>query len=94
MYESNPTAISPPPPKCPPEQAETTVKCPAIGVVLEFWLKLNLTSISRFFKRTKNRPNSSSFCSTGHIVSYIYAVDICDSEAIFKLPKRRKIENS
>jgi hypothetical protein len=31
--------------KCPPEQAETTVKCPAIGVVLvlEFWLKLNLT---------------------------------------------------
>jgi hypothetical protein len=56
-----------------PEQAETTVKCPAIGVVLvlEFWLKLNLTSISRL-KRTKNRPDSSSFCSTGHIVSYIY----------------------
>jgi hypothetical protein len=76
--------------KCPPEQAETTVKCPAIGVVLvlEFWLKLNLTSISRL-KRTKNRPDSSSFCSTGHIVSYIY-----DSEAIFKLSKRRKIENS
>jgi hypothetical protein len=23
-------------------------------------------------KRTKNRPDSSSFCSTGHIVSYIY----------------------
>jgi hypothetical protein len=72
--------------KCPPEQAETTVKCPAIAVVLvlEFWLKLNLTSISRL-KRTKNRPDSSSFCSTGHIVSYtVSMIDICDSEAIRK----------
>jgi hypothetical protein len=88
MYESNPNAISPPPPGNPgnltfekiinwsnarPNRQKTTVKCPAIGVVLvlEFWLKLNLTSISRL-KRTKNRLGSSSFCSTGHIVSYIY----------------------
>jgi hypothetical protein len=80
--------------KCPPEQAETTVKCPAIGValVLEFWLKLNLTSISRL-KRTKNRPDSSSFVQLG-ILYHISMIDICDSEAIFKLSKRRKIENS
>jgi hypothetical protein len=80
--------------KCLPEQAETTVKCPAIGVVLvlEFWLKLNLTSITRL-KRMKNRPDSSSFCSTG-ILYHISMIDICDSEAIFKLSKRRKIENS
>jgi hypothetical protein len=87
MYESNPTAISPPPGKPPGNLTfekiigqmpvrtggKTTVKCPAIGVVLvlEFLLKLNLTSISRL-KRTKNRPDNSSFCSTGHIVSYIY----------------------
>jgi hypothetical protein len=33
--------------------------------------KIKLNNISRL-KRTKNRPDSSSFCSTGHIVSYIY----------------------
>jgi hypothetical protein len=74
----------------PPEQAETTVKCPAIGVVLvlEFWLKLYLTSISRL-KRTKNRPDSNLvprlarqfffFVQPG-ILYHISMIDICDAK--------------
>jgi hypothetical protein len=42
---------------------------PGSGILAK--IKFKLTSISRL-KRTKNRPDSSSFCSTGHIVSYIY----------------------
>jgi hypothetical protein len=39
---------------------------PGSGILAK--IKFNISRL----KRTKNRPDSSSFCSTGHIVSYIY----------------------
>jgi hypothetical protein len=41
--------------------------CPGSGILA----KIKLNKFSRL-KRMKNRPDSSSFCSTRHIVSYIY----------------------
>ena len=84
MYESNPTAIRPPPPPGQPPGNLTFEKIigqmpartgrnhsqmpcyrlsPGSGILAK--IKFN-----KHF--TKNRPDSSSFCSTGHIVSYIY----------------------
>jgi hypothetical protein len=39
--------------KCPPEQAETTVKCPAIGVVLVPGILAKI-KFNKYFKIKKN----------------------------------------
>jgi hypothetical protein len=100
MYESNPTAIRQPSGnltfekiigQMPAKTGRNHSQMPCLVLFLEFWPKFNWTSISRL-KRTKNRPEVLLFVQPD-ILYHISMIDICDSEAIFKLSKRRKIEN-